>query len=153
MNKILNLFIYYLLLFLGLGITSWMIWSRFIRERTIRDIPDLLLTEYRFWILLYICIIYLYVIKNLIKPKTNNPFSNIINILYKPLTVLDNFIKYNKYIRVYYYKSMIYFIKHLDFEELDNGRWGACCQLFIIHQREVGLTLDRKYGKYGYLSQ
>lgn len=123
MNKLFNLFIYYLLLLLGLAITSWLIWSRFLRERTIRDIPDLLLTEYRFWILLYICFIYISVIKNLIKPKQANSFiTNIINILYKPLTTLDHFIKYNKYIRTYYYKFMIGFIKYLDISNLKDNR-------------------------------
>jgi len=123
MNKLFNLFIYYFLLFLGLVITSWIIWSRFIRERIIRDIPDTFLTEYRFWILLYICFIYLYVIKNLIKPKATNPFINdIINILYKPLITLDHFIKYNKKIKPYYYKFMIKMVKYLDLNELDNKK-------------------------------
>ena len=64
MNKIFNLLSYYILLLLGLIGTSWIIWSRFIRERTIRNIPDELLTEYRVWILLYLCCIYFIIIKN-----------------------------------------------------------------------------------------
>jgi hypothetical protein len=59
MTKIYNLLSYYILLLLGLITTSWIIWSRFIRNRIIRKIPDVLLTEYRFWILLYICCLYL----------------------------------------------------------------------------------------------
>lgn len=123
MNKFFNLFIYYFLIFLGLVITSWIIWSRFIRERTIRDIPDTLLTEYRFWILLYICFIYFYVIKNLIKPKEANPFiKEIINIIYKPLITLDHFFKYNKKIKVYYYKFMINLIvKYLDISKITDN--------------------------------
>lgn len=94
-NKLFKIIYYYLLLFLGLIITSWIIWARFIRERAIRDIPDNLLTEYRFWILCYICIIYLYAIKRLIKPKEGNMILLlIVEYLYKPLEYLDKFVKY-----------------------------------------------------------
>ena len=107
----LNLF-YYLLVLLGLIITSWIIWSRFFRERTIRDIPDYLLTEIRFWILLYICFIYLYVVKTLIKePKPNiyiSMLSGLLNkYLSKPLVTLDHLIKHNRYNNDYYYKIIL----------------------------------------------
>jgi hypothetical protein len=105
MNSIIKLFMYYILILLGLIITSWIIWSRFIRARILRDIPDALFTEYRFWILFYICCIYLYVIKTILIPKKESlVFTEILDIIYKPLKTLDHTIKYNKYIKIYYYK-------------------------------------------------
>ena len=110
--KVFPFLTYYLLILVGLIATSWIIWSRFIRTRTIREIPDYLLTEYRFWILLYICCVYLYVIKNLLKPSESNPiFTLLMDQIYKPFTVLDRFIKYNKYTKVYYHEIILLFIK------------------------------------------
>src|ERR1700744_3487728 len=93
----------YILIFLGSIIASWVIWARFIRERKIRDIPEML-TEYRFWILLYIIFIYIVIIKDLIKPSKNNitGIKEIINLIYTPLTTLDHTIKYNKYMKAKY---------------------------------------------------
>jgi hypothetical protein len=106
LTSILNTVIYYILLLGSLIYVSWIIWARFIRERTIREIPDFLLTEYRFWILLYICAIYLYMIKSLIKPKKENIIPpEIIDYIYRPLTLLDRNFKYNKYIISYYNKK------------------------------------------------
>lgn len=111
-KKYLNISLYYLTLLLGLCATSWIIWSRFIRERTIRDIPDNLLTEYRFWILIYICCIYLYVVKNLLMPKEANPvIKHFVDFIFKPLTNLDKAIKYNKYVKDYYHRVMVKFVK------------------------------------------
>lgn len=108
MIKLLKLVQYYILLLLGLIATSWIIWSRFIRERTIRDIPDDALSEYRFWILIYICCIYLFVVKNLIRPRpTSIPMLNEFSeYIFKPLTTLDHLIKYNFFIKPYYYNFM-----------------------------------------------
>lgn len=89
---------YYLLVLVGLSSISWLVWYRFIHERMIRDIPNSLFTEIRFWTLLYICCIYLYMLKNLVLPKENNKFSAwIISQIYYPMELLDEFIKYNKY--------------------------------------------------------
>ena len=123
-TKYLHLIFYYLLLLLGLIMTSWIIWSRFIRERTIRDIPDMFMSEFRFWILIYICIIYIIVIKNLIKPVDINEslaeLSKFISdIIYKPLKTLDHLIKYNKYVKPYYYKIMFKFLNYIDYNQND----------------------------------
>jgi hypothetical protein len=105
-RKTLRFISYVIILFLGFLGATWLIWSRFIRERTIRDIPDLLLTEYRFWILLYICFIYIYIIKSFLKVKEISTFSNLIvrlvKIIYKPLITLDKTIKYNLLENIYY---------------------------------------------------
>jgi|ERR1700753_310620 len=115
MKKIFHTLLYYSLLLLGLIWTSWMVWSRFLRQRVIRDIPDAFLTEYRVWILIYICCIYLFVIKNLIKPtETRIDFSFLTAYLWQPLTTLDHFIKYNKYCKPYYENFIIKFIDKWD---------------------------------------
>ena len=105
-NKLLRLISYFIPLFLGFLGIIWLIWSRFIRERTIREIPDLLLTEYRFWILLYICVIYIYIIKSLLRPKESSIFSKLaaklVEIIYKPLLILDKAIKCKLLGNIYY---------------------------------------------------
>lgn len=56
--------------------------------------------------MLYVCIIYIIII-NLIKPSKVIPgYKEIIDIIYKHLTSLNEAIKYNKFIKPYYYKLM-----------------------------------------------
>jgi hypothetical protein len=108
MKHYLNLILYYFLLLTGLCVTSWLIYTRFIRERVIRDIPDLALTEIRFWVLFYLCCIYIFIIKSLLKRKpTNVALEEIIDFIYKPMIVFDHSLKYNTKIRPYYYKLML----------------------------------------------
>jgi hypothetical protein len=107
MKQYLNLFLYYLTILIGLGLTSWLIYTRFIRARVIRDIPDLNLTEIRFWVLFYLCCIYIFIIKSLLKKKpTNVALQEIINFIYKPLVNFDHSLKYNNKIKPYFYKLM-----------------------------------------------
>ena len=112
--KLISFLSYYLFILIGLIATSWIIWSRFVRARTIREIPDYFLTEYRFWILLYICCVYLYVIKNLLMPgESNSIFTLLVDQIYQAFTILDRFIKYNKYVKPYYYPIILFYIKVL----------------------------------------
>lgn len=107
---------YYLLLFFGFLITSFIIYNKFIRTRLPKEIP-LILTERYFWILLYICCLYIYVIKNLLKLSTKKPdetLKSMIEFFFMPLTTLDHFIKYNRHIKENYYKFMDNFILHLN---------------------------------------
>ena len=118
-TKIIQLLFYYILLFTGLFMTSWIMWSRFIRKRTIKNIPDELFSEYRFWILLYICCIYIYIIKNLIKESKSDILpsqitKSLIDFIWKPLTILDHAIKYNKYTKNRYYSLVRWFIDYTD---------------------------------------
>lgn len=116
MNKLFQIITYYSLILTGLIMTSWIVWSRFIRERAIRDVPDALFTEYRFWILLYLCVIYLYIVKNLLKPKEANTFFLwISDLVFTPLITLDHFIKHNAYVQPYYYKVMNIFFQLLSY--------------------------------------
>jgi len=115
MTKFFKTIYYYILILLGLILVSWMMWARFLRERVIRNIPDELLTEYRVWILVYICYIYIIVIRHLIKEiQPNiilNALSKIINAyVYKPLITLDHFVKQNRYTKDYYEKFMFKFV-------------------------------------------
>ena len=67
LNNYIKNILYYCLLLVGLIATSWIVWARFLRERTIREIPELL-TEFRFWFLIYLCCLYVFIIKSLLKP-------------------------------------------------------------------------------------
>ena len=92
----------YILIGLGFIIVTWILWSRFIRIRIPKDIP-FELTELRFYILLYICGIYLYILISIIKPREQNPLiTRFVDILFTPLTLLDSSIKNNVYIKPYY---------------------------------------------------
>lgn len=87
---------------------SLYIWNRYIRERLPKDIP-LTLTNLGFCILLYICIIYLVLsISLILNYKSENKYiSDMINILYRPLKLLDESIKTNNVIKPYYEKLLL----------------------------------------------
>lgn len=149
MSKIIKLFIYYIFLLTGLILTSWLIWSRFIRERTVRDIPDDSFNEFRFWILLYICIIYIIVIKNLLKTSKEIPgMTEVLNIIYKPLTILDHAIKYNKFIKSYYYNFMLKLVNVVEKSKINNNELEAIIFFIQIVPRiilVIFLFLDTFY--------
>ena len=103
-----------ILIFIGFIIVCWILWSRFIRERIPKDIP-FELTELRFYILLYICGIYLYIVISIIKPREQNTFiTRLVDILFTPLTLLDSSIKNNQHIKSYYNDFLEYIIPILD---------------------------------------
>lgn len=132
MQMWIKFFSYYTLLFFGLIGISWIIWSRFIRERTIKNIPDEFFTEYHFWLLFFICSIYIYIIKNYIKENKSNLIPvYIINAIWKPLITLDHAIKYNKYSKELYYKLIRYFINCID-DQSNNWRTGFILVLHVI---------------------
>jgi hypothetical protein len=149
MHKIIKLFIYYIFLLTGLILISWLIWSRFIRERTVRDIPDDSFNEFRFWILLYICIIYIIIIKNLLKTSKEIPgMSEFVNIIYKPLITLDHAIKYNKFIKSYYYNFMLKLVNVVEKSKINNNELEAIIFFIQIVPRiilVIFLFLDTFY--------
>ena len=109
-----NNFKYYLLALLGLCVISWYFYITFIRERLPRDIP-FILTEFRFYILLGLCCIYIIAIKRYIFPKPLNPlFIPLIQALGSPVAYFDNFLKNNKYVLPYYVKFFLYITFILD---------------------------------------
>lgn len=92
-RKIIN----HLINILGLLLVYWLIWVRFIRERLPKNIP-FILTEEKFYVLTYICIIYLFIIFLLIFPRNPNKFSKtLFEYLYMPLTTFDTTLKTNKF--------------------------------------------------------
>lgn len=112
--KYLHSIFYFLLILLGTTMITWIIWVRFIRERLPKDIP-FELTEISFYVLLYVCCIYLYIIKSLLIPKETNPIiTKIIKILYTPLVTLDESVKNNKLFFKLYNKILIYAIIRVD---------------------------------------
>ena len=90
---------------LGFFIFSWMLYNQFIRERIPKNIPFITLSEFYFYILLYIVCIYLYAIKYILFPKDpNDDIVKIIAFFIKPILLFDQLIKYNRYIYPYYIK-------------------------------------------------
>ena len=140
MNKLLALLYYYTLLLLGFSATSWIIYARFIRERIPKDIP-MFMTEYRFIILFYICCIYFIVVISLLFYKSKEPnfiFKTLLEIVYTPLITLDHLIKYNRYVKPYYYKFIYKFLILL--EKLDETQLLLVNFLFQILPRVFLVT-------------
>jgi hypothetical protein len=100
---------------LGLIIFVAFIWFRFIRERMPKDIP-FNLTLLGFVILVYICLIYLYIIFTLsTEKKLSNAFiETLISNIFKPLIALDQSIKKHTLINPYYKRFIIYLVYKLD---------------------------------------
>ena len=90
-----------ILIIIGAIAVLWIIWTRFIRERLPKDIPfDL--TEFRFYLLIYICSIYSFIIimflQNPIKPSIfSNQIKIIVDYIYTPLKLLDFKFKVNSF--------------------------------------------------------
>ena len=99
---------YYILVILGFIFILFFIYYIFIRKRLPRDIP-FMLTEYYFFILLYLCLGYIFIIYRIIYPsKTNQLLSNIISYIGTPFSTFDSFLKQNKYLYPYFYKVFKY---------------------------------------------
>lgn len=99
---------YYILVSTGLIIVSWNFWTRFLRERTIKEIPDPYFNETKFWILFIICFLCFcsitICVKHLYNEKKNaqNLFQTliffIVSFFSKPIQIFDNFIKKTSFI-------------------------------------------------------
>ena len=86
----------YFLAFIGLIFFSSYIYLTFFRTRIPKDIP-FNLTEIWFYIIIFICFMYIYTIRRILKPK--NPPLFIIKFLQKisyPVAILDYYFKNNK---------------------------------------------------------
>ena len=105
-----------ILILLGLGMFSGYMWMRFIRKRLPKDIP-FNFSILGFFILIYICIIFAFIIFSLIKSLDNKDSSNsifkkiikeLVDAIFLPLYTLDQFIKNLPIIQIYHKKFMIY---------------------------------------------
>jgi len=136
MNRIYNIiknFFNIFIMFIGLGIVIWFIWVRFIRERLPRNIP-FQLNEISFYILLWICFIYFYIVYKLIRPKEPKVWIlKIIDIIYLPLTTLDEAIKTNKYIYPKYKTRIFQYITYLN--QLTVSQYVIICFCYNILPR------------------
>lgn len=110
----LKIFANYLLLILAICMISWFFYTKFIPLRLPKEIP-LFLTEIKFYISLYICFIYLYIIKSLILPKEPNFYiKNLISYILYPLEFLDTTWKTCDRIQPYYLTIMSNLISYLE---------------------------------------
>ena len=82
-----------LLALIGLGIFAAYFWMRFLRTRTVKELPLHLSIE-GFFILLYIVFIFTYIIISLLFIKSSNPIiEKILDIIFIPLKELDKSFK------------------------------------------------------------
>lgn len=121
MNKHNKIIFYYFTIMMSLFAVLWIIWVRFLRTRLVKDIP-ITLTEYGFWFLLYICLIYLIILSmiifSLVKKTRNdtnkkNIIKELMNQIYIPFIMLDHTIKYNNYMKNNYCNFKIILIKFM----------------------------------------
>jgi hypothetical protein len=103
-----NLYQIILILF-GIIMLSGFIWLRFIRPRLPKEIP-FNLSLLGFFILLYLCGIYLYIVISLFrKAKPMNPIlKEIIGYIYLPLEALDHYLKDLPYINKAYKRCIVF---------------------------------------------
>lgn len=79
----------------------------FIRERLPKTLP-FILTEFNFYILLYICLIYCFLLKQLLYPKTLSPlFFKVLTIIGKPFMLFDFTLKNNSYSKKSYFQLVL----------------------------------------------
>lgn len=105
----------YFLILLGFILISTYFWLRFIRERLPKDIP-FSLSQIGFFILLYICCIYAYIVISYVRSSVQtNTLNAFINTLYKPLEDFDYFWKHLPLVESPYRKFALWAAYKLDF--------------------------------------
>lgn len=114
-NKSNKIITKYILSLIGFFIIIIFIYITFIKEKLPKNIP-INLNEYYFWLLVYICSIYLFVIKQRLYPNyIKNPFiQKIISYIAKPFIIFDSSIKYYTKIFPYYLKILYKIIPEMN---------------------------------------
>lgn len=106
----------YILALLGFTFLIYYVWYRFIRERLPKGIP-LELSNYSLLFLLLLCILYIYVILRLVKPKApTKPVLKIMGFVAKIQVIfisLDETIRKNKYVDRKIEVILLYIVKLL----------------------------------------
>ena len=98
----------HIITFIGFFIFASYIWFRFVRECLPREIP-FTLTEFTFYVILCIILLYIYAIKTLFYFNKPNIFLlKCISFLTMPFVFFDAFLKHNKYFYNYYYKLFLF---------------------------------------------
>lgn len=112
MKKLLKVLNKVFLITLSLIILSIYVWNRYIREKLPKELPINLSTIGVFVISL-ICIIYLInIVQLVLKLDSNNKFiKKFSELIFKPLTTLDDAIKNNHKIKPYYENLLVRIIK------------------------------------------
>ena len=110
-----NLYQLILILF-GMIMLLGFIWLRFIRPRLPKEIP-FNLSLLGFFILLYLCGIYLYIVISLFrKSKPMNPIlKEMIGCIYLPLEALDHYLKDLSYINKAYKRCIVFLAFNLHY--------------------------------------
>jgi hypothetical protein len=117
--NILHAPIQYSLIILGGLMFSIYFWNRFLRARTPKFLP-LNLNVLGFFILLYICLIFLYITISLIKSKDKNPaLEKIIDTLFTPIFEFDCYLKSFSFIGTLFDKFIEFSISYLKYFIID----------------------------------
>ena len=110
-----NLFYSSRLIFLGFLIFSFYFWSRFLRHRNSKYLP-LDLSVLKFFILLYTCLIFLYIVLSLLFLRKGNAIiEKIIDWGFIPLNEFDKFLKNIPIIKRFYKKILFSSIPKLEY--------------------------------------
>ena len=104
----------YKLIFLGFIILILYFWSRFFRLRSSKPLP-LELSIIKFFSLLTICFIFIYiVIKLIVSRKHSNPIiEKTVEWLFIPIIEFDTYLKNISFVKVCYEKALNYILKQL----------------------------------------
>ena len=125
-----NVFLLYISLLMGIILCSIFIYVKFLRYRVPKEIP-FSLTEFGFYVLIFICFGYLYAVKQIIKPKMPHSFIiKIITYIITPLVILDQHTKKLPIIKLYYAKLEHYFEeKALSFGSIERAILIFLCKI------------------------
>lgn len=116
----------YLFIFLGFVYIFIYIYFNFIRERLPKDIP-FTLTEFRFYSLIIICIMYCYLIYRSFYPKMPSKIIiYILSLILKPLIYFISFLKEKKFIYQKFYDIWIDMVAVID-------NWSFLNNVFFIY--------------------
>ena len=112
-NNIKNFFHNYSLIFLGFLLFTLYFWNRFFRSQTSKDLP-LNLSILHFFILVYVCLIFSYIVYSLLFPrKSNDLVEKFIEFLFTPIAEFDKYLK--SLFSSQYKQFMKYIIPFMDF--------------------------------------
>lgn len=112
--KYCNMMAYYSTILLGITMFTWFFYTKFILIRIPKSVP-LDLTEIRFYIMVYVCIIYLYIVKSLLFPKEPNIYvKKLMEYVLYPLKTFDTAWKTSYLLQPYYMTIMSNFISYLE---------------------------------------
>jgi hypothetical protein len=116
LNKIKDFLKHNHIILLGFIIIVVYVWNRFFRNRIPKELPYEYLSVLGFFILLYICLIFTYILYSLIFSKGGNKLIEIfIDWVFTPIKELEKFIRTLPVIKTYYLSAIEFMMPFLEF--------------------------------------